>query len=148
MKRKKLRKKPIIITSIILVILFSCGVLSTYLIMKNNIKNNYGDTVIVKEDSKIYDSKKKSIGNIKKGVVITLAKREKEDEEYYKVKSGDFYVYYENVEKEKNKTFKNKYLVFNSNIKRKKMEFYQNDKLVLTLNKELSLPIEYKDDKY
>jgi hypothetical protein len=28
------------------------------------------------------------------------------------------------------------------------MEFYQKDKLVLTLNKELSLPIEYMDDKY
>ena len=147
MKRKKLKKKPIIIISIILVILFSCGVLTTYLVMKNKIKNNYGNTVIVKEDSDIYDSKKKSIGSIKKGVVIDLAKRKKE-EEYYKVKSGDFYVYYKNVEKEKNNTFKNKYLVFNSNIKRKKMEFYQKDKLVLTLNKELSLPIEYMDDKY
>ena len=148
MKRKKLKKKPIIITSIILVILFSCGVLTTYLIMKNNIKNNYGDTVIVTKDSNIYDSKKKSIGTIKKGVVINLAKRKNDTEEYYKVQNGDFYVYYKNVEKTKGKEFKNKYLVFNNNIKRNKMEFYTKNKPVLTLNKELSLPIEYMDDKY
>jgi len=148
MKRKKLKKKPIIIISIILVILFSCGVLTTYLIMKNRIKNNYGDTVVVTKDSDIYDSKKKSIGTIKKGVVINLAKRKSATEEYYKVQNGDFYVYYKNVEKTKGKEFKNKYLVFNNNIKRNKMEFYQKDKIVLTLNKELSLPIEYMDDKY
>lgn len=148
MKRKKLKKKSIIIISIIILILFSCGVLTTYLIMKNRIKNNYGDTVIVTKDSDIYDSKKKSIGSIKKGVIINLAKRKNEEEEYYKVQNGDFYVYYKNVEKTKGKEFKNKYLVFNNNIKRKKMEFYKKDKLVLTLNKEISLPIEYMDDKY
>lgn len=147
MKRKKIKKKSILIISIIILIFFSCGVLTTYIIMKNNIKNNYGETVIVKKDSEIYDSKKKSIGNIKKGVVIKLAKRKKE-EEYYKVDSGDFYIFYKNVEKDKSKTFQNKYLVFNNNIKRKKIEFYQNETKVLTLNKEISLPIQYMDDKY
>ena len=147
MKRKKVKKKNILLFSIIFIILFLSGILISYIIPKNSIKNNYGETVIIKKDSDIYDSNNKSIGSIKKGVIIELAKRE-EGKEYYKVKNGDFYINYKNVKKEKAKTFKNKYLVFNNNIKRKKMEFYQNDKLVLTLNKEISLPIEYMDDKY
>lgn len=147
MKKKKVKKKSIILILIILIVLTSIGFLSYFLIEKNKIKNNYGEYVVVTKDSKIYDSKKKSIGTIKKGVVVELSKRKKE-EKYYKVVSGDFYLYYKDVKKDKGTSYKNKYLVFNKNIKRKKLEFYKNDKLVLTLNKELSFPIEYMNDKY
>lgn len=147
MKKKKLKKKNIVLVTVALVVFISIVLLAFFFLEKIRVKNNYGEYVVLTNDTNIYDSKNKSIGTIKKGVVVELSKRKKE-EEYYKVSTGDFYLYYKDVKKDKGNTFKNKYLVFNKNIKRKKLEFYKNNKLVLTLNKELSLPIEYMDDKY
>ena len=147
MKKKKLKNKNIVVVIIALAVFISIVLLAFFFLEKIRVKNNYGEYVVVTSDTNIYDSKKKSIGTIKNGVVVELSKRKKE-EEYYKVSTGDFYLYYKDVKKDKGTTFKNKYLVFNKNIKRKKLEFYKNNKPVLTINKELSFPIEYMDDKY
>lgn len=117
-----------------------------------DIKNHYGKSVIVLNDTNIYDKNNKVKGTVKKGFSFMLEDKKitRSSDQYFKIKDTNYYVYYNDVEKSKINIEKviNKYLTFNQNIVTKKAVFYQNKNEVLVVNDELSLPIEYMDNDY
>lgn len=159
--KKKLSKKQIkLIVGILCGVVFIIILGFCYFLYQKNqekkmiqtIKNHYSNYVEVKKDTTLYDKNEKKVGTVKKGFFLELQKKEinKKEDTYFSIKNSDFYIYYDDVKKTKEKEHeKNKYLVFNENVKtEKKTTFYQNDKEILTINKPIDLPLEYMDDKY
>lgn len=161
MKEKFKTKKAKILIGIlfgILIILIGILVYLQYLEkqekeMIKEIKTYYNDYVITSRNTKIYNKNNKKIGIIKKNFILKLEKKRinTSKDQYFKIESKDFYVYYKDLKKtEKKENVKNNhYIVFNQNLESNEIiSFYKNDKEVLKVKDKFNLPIEYMDDKY
>ena len=96
-----MKKKRINIFKVLLVLVLLIAIAMGILILfnGNKIKENYSKYVIVSTDTKLYNSKKKSIGKIYKNSYLELDKYE--SGKYFKIKDSDYYVYYSDVKKTK-----------------------------------------------
>ena len=108
-KRKvKLKNKKIIIPILLItgVILGIGGYFGLQYFQKNIIKSiqkNYSEYVVTTKKSKLYDKKKKEIGEIEKEVPLILeSKKEmKIESTYLKIKGTNYYISYKNIKKAK-----------------------------------------------
>lgn len=158
MKKRKLKKKPAIIT---LASVMAFVITTTLLIpfikdkyqesLNQKIKDNYQNIMQVKEDTKILKEENEEMqdaGTIYKNTIIEL---ESIKDNYYKIKGTDYYIEYNklksteiNIEQENNN-----YLLFNENaIIEKETPLYQNQIKIASINKELFLPILEKGDEF
>lgn len=119
------------------------------------IKRHYNKTVITKTKANIFNKNKKKIGVLSKKVVLNLDKKKinKKEDTYFKIKNTNYYIYYNDVEKTKEKVVKDEinpnYLVWNNNIEsKKKINFYKDNSKILELKDKISLKVEYSDDDY
>lgn len=155
-KKYKLKNKKLyIIISIIVVFIISFIVYLIYSRNKfiNDIKSHYGKKIEIIKNTKIYSKNKKVIGTVNKGYTFDIENKtiDDTDDTYFKIKNTDYYLYYDSVRKVKKiveDKLNDKYIVFNKTIEAKDITFYINDKKAFSINKKLSLPIEYMDDKY
>lgn len=159
-EKKKIskRKKIILISTVVTLLILTILFIFLYINYKNNetikdINNHYSKNVVVTKKSDIYDKNNNKVGKINKGFVLELDKSKINNSKdvNFKIKNTNYYIYYKNVTKNKkeNDKFVNKYLVFNKNIKTsKKSIFFIDGKKVLEINKGVNLPIQYMDDNY
>lgn len=143
-----MKKKVLIIITVILIILIIVSVLG-FALYKLNIKNSYNDTVIITNDTKLYNKDKKEVGTIAKDVVLNLD--DDISDTYFKIKNCNYYVNYKDIKKSNKKiNNKQKYLIFNNNIKTNNKTVFYNDsnKPVITINKSSDLPILSQDSDY
>lgn len=152
------KKVIIIILVVVLVILIALAGVFIYLKYKDNkllesIKNHYGNSIEVVNDTKLYTKNKKAIGKAYKGLFLELDKKSIKDskDQYFKIKNTDYYIFYNDVKRTKavvNETINSKYIVFNKNLNLNKALFYKNNKKILEVNGEFSFPIQYMDTEY
>lgn len=158
-KKRKIRKGIIISIIICFILILFSGTIFIYkdLSKKNylkNIKSHYNTYVTTNKEGKIYKkSKGKYIkyGKISKNFDLTLEKVtiKNTNQQYFKVKDEDYYVYYKDISKNKNgnkNEMPNNYLVFNKNIKTKKTTKFISNNKYIEINKSYELPIQYVDD--
>lgn len=141
-----MKKKIILLVAIITIITSTISFIKYGKVF--SIKKYYGKSVIVTKDSKLYSSSFKEVGNVSKGVFLKLDKLS--NSLYFKIKDTDYYIYYENVKKEKKKTnYLNDYLPFDKNIKTNKNTVLKKEgKEALKINDTISLPIKYVGNDY
>ena len=118
-----------------------------------NIRNHYANIISINKDTNIINNKRQIIGRIKKGLFFYLAKEKinKSNDDYFKIKDTNYYIYYKDTSKVKNNKTRqiSNYIPFNQNIITKnKSIFYKNNKKVLTIKRSINLPIDYMDDNY
>lgn len=117
----------------------------------SEIKEKYNEYVSTNKDSNLYDLNLNKIGSISKDVYLEL---ESIKDEFFKIKGMDYYIYYEDINKEAKKELNNRhkyYIVWNENVITNDItKFYdEEDNLVFELNKSFDLPIIIKDkDRY
>jgi hypothetical protein len=146
-----MKKKRINIFKVLLVLVLLIAIAMGILILFNGykIKKNYNKYVKVSIDTKLYNSKKKSIGKIYKNAYLELDKYE--SGKYFKIKDSDYYVYYSDVKKTKKQdsNIKDYYVTIGTAITLKdNTKFYINDKAKLKLDKGLRLEVLELDDNY
>lgn len=159
-KRKRritLKRKKMIVTIVIFMILtISITIYSVITYNKKiklDIKEHYNKYLVTTKKTNLYNSNKEIVGSISENFKINIDNQKDQENEYFKIKDTNYYIYYKDTKKTKEikKEQKNeKYLVFNKNIKSsKKITLYKNNKKVLELDKGLNLPIEFIDnDEY
>ena len=103
---------------------------------------------MVTRDSKLYSSSFKEVGNVSKGVFLNLDKLS--NSLYFKIKGTDYYIYYENVKREKKtEAYLKDYLPFDKNIKtNKNVVLKKEGKDALKIDNGISLPIKYVGTDY
>lgn len=119
-------------------------------------KDNYSTYMIVKKDTIIYDRKKNKIGSIKKDSQVILDDQYEIIDKYYKLKNGDYYINYKDLDKsdsfnyEKEYKTYNNYLPFNLTITTKDgYKLYSNNKENINVNSNDNYQVIIKDsDKY
>lgn len=158
-KKDKSKKRVIIIISIIIFVIL-IAVLGVFLYLKyednkllNNIKEHYGNSIEVINDTKLYNKSGKVVGKVYEGMTFNLDKKsiKSSKEKYFKVKATDYYIFYEDVKRTKDSTneiVNSKYIVFNKNINLEKAIFYKDNKKILEVNEKFNLPIQYMDSNY
>jgi len=158
MKKRKLKKKPVIITiTSIAILVMITTILIPFIkeeyqtLLSKKIKDNYQNTMQVTEDTKILkeeNEEMKQIGTIYKDTIIEL---ESIKDNYYKIKGTNYYIEYnklksteQNMEQEANN-----HLLFNENaILKAQTPLYKNGTKTVTLNQELILPILEKGEEF
>ena len=158
MGKSNKKKVIIIILVVIFIILLALASVFIYLKYKDNkliesIKNHYGNSVEVINDTKLYTKNKKAIGKAYEGLVLELDKKsiKNSKDQYFKIKNTDYYVFYDDVKRVKDSTkdiVNSKYIVFNKNLNLKKAVFYKDNNKVLEVTGDFSLPIQYMDGSY
>ena len=121
--------------------------------LKKDIKNHYSEYVVTSKQTKLYDKDENVIGEVGKGVTLSLEKIKNvsENDKYFLTKDfEDTYVIYHDVEPGEEVTYDDrykKYIPFNENIvTNEKVTFYDEDgEIVYTLPKSYDLPIIIKD---
>ncbi len=159
-KKLKIRKEVIICTIICFILILFSGTIFVYKNLSEkktlqNIKSHYNTYAITNKESKIYKkSKDKYVkyGKISKDFELVLEKTtiQTTNQQYFKVKDEDYYVYYKDIDKKDKEATKNEipnnYLVFNKNLKTKKTTRFITNNKYIEINKSYELPIEYIDD--
>lgn len=149
MEENKKKKKTKLKKSCLIILLLGIALIGIGLIILKvindqevkEIKSHFSKTITLKKNSSIY-YKNKKIGKNLEEIKLDL---ESIKGKYFKIKNTDYYVYYEDVKKdkeEKKEETTSNYLVFNKNIKsNKKVDLYKEDKKIITLNN-INTPIE------
>ena len=156
MEENKKKKKTKLKKSCLIILLIGIALIGIGLIVLKvlndqevkEIKSHFSKTITLKKKSGIYYNNKK-IGKNLEEIKLDL---ESIKGKYFKIKNTDYYVYYEDVKKdkeEKKEETTSNYLVFNKNIKsNKKVDLYKEDKKIITLNN-INTPIEaISNDNY
>ena len=156
MEENKKKKKTKLKKSCLIILLLGIALIGIGLIILKvlndqevkEIKSHFSKTITLKKNSSIYYNNKK-IGTNIEPIKLEL---ESIKGKYFKIKNTDYYVYYEDVKKdkeEKKEETTSNYLVFNKNIKsNKKVDLYKEDKKIITLNN-INTPIEaISNDNY
>ena len=167
--KRKLKKW---VYALILILLFGVG-LSAYKIVDNNriarkkeeekeivanIKSHYNDYVKVSRDTYLFEkdgSEYKKVGKVYKNINFKLDEAKIDvNTKYFKIKNLDYYLAYQDIEKDENKEsnsrYKN-YLPFNINVVTKDSFTLMNgDEKALEFDKEMEFPVIINDyeDKY
>ena len=156
MSKKKVKLKFKAFLIIILVLLIIGGGIFLVQKIKHDketklVKGYYYKYISATKKTNIYNKHKKNIGTVEKDISFNL---ESIDGKYFKIKDSDYYLYYEDVKKNKEKqevkeNKSNNYIPFNKNIKsNKKVKLLKEDKTIITLNS-INAPIEAMDkDNY
>ena len=144
-----------VIVSIILVVVLGVFIYLKYQDSRllNRIKEHYGSSVEVVNDTKLYTKSGKAIGKAYEGLTLKLDKKsiKNSKDQYFKVKDTDYYIFYDDVKRTKDttdETINSKYVVFNKNLNLKKAVFYKNNAKALEVNEKFNLPIQYMDTNY
>ena len=152
MKKRKEKKYKIkfkllaIIPFIILVVGFA--ILNNY----NNqlkIKSHYNKYVKVIKNTKLYNKNLKEIGTISKNFSLELSSNKSTN--YFKIKNTPYYIYYEDVKKDKKTDTNNNtgyYVNLDKTIKSKNLSLMEDDKVQITLKNSLNFDVYYEDQDY
>ena len=159
-KRVSNKKKKVVIIISVIISIILIAALGIFLYLKyqdnkllENIKDHYGSSIEVINDTKLYTKSGKAIGKVYEGLVLKLDKMsiKSSNDQYFKIKDTDYYVFYDDVKRTKdstNETVNSKYMVFNKNLNLKKAEFYKNSNRILEVDGKFNLPIQYMDANY
>ena len=152
MKKRKEKKYKIkfkllaIIPFIILVVGFA--ILNNY----NNqlkIKSHYNKYVKVIKNTKLYNKNLKEIGTISKNFSLELSSNKSTN--YFNIKNTPYYIYYEDVKKDKKTDTNNDtsyYVNLDKTIKSKNLSLMEDDKVQITLKNSLNFDVYYEDSDY
>ena len=152
MKKRKEKKYKIkfkllaIIPFIILVVGFA--ILNNY----NNqlkIKSHYNKYVKVIKNTKLYNKNLKEIGTISKNFSLELSSNKSTN--YFNIKNTPYYIYYEDVKKNKKTDTNNDtsyYVNLDKTIKSKNLSLMEDDKVQITLKNSLNFDVYYEDSDY
>ena len=155
-KRKKKIKLvlTIIIFLVLIIIIFLILYFKNQKELLKNIRNNYSENIIIRNDTKLYNKNKEVIGSVSKGYKFNLekVKIKSSNKQYFKIKDTSYYLYFKDIKPSKKKQkekLNSNYISFNKNVKTsKKTKLYYNEKLAMTINEGVDLPIQYMDEDY
>lgn len=143
MNKKKLTL--VIVLGIIAFILIAFP--AKVLLDKMKIKNSFNEYVTTTKDTNLLNNNKEVVGTIENETYLEL---EKTNNDYFKIKDTDYYIYYKDVkktEKKENNT-KDYYVEIGKTIKTNETtNLYQDEKLI-TLNTGLEFDAIKQDDTY
>ena len=143
MNKKKLTL--VIVLGIIAFILIAFPV--KIILDKMKIKNSFNEYVTTTKDTNLLNNNKEVVGTIENETYLEL---EKTNNDYFKIKDTDYYIYYKDVkktEKKENNT-KDYYVEIGKTIKTNETtNLYQDEKLI-TLNTGLEFDAIKQDDTY
>lgn len=160
-----MKKKKIIIISSVILILFLVG-LSIFFYIRhqkqienkiNDIRNHYHEYILLSQDANLYtmsDKQYEMSGTVKQGMTLVLENVEIQDvnQEYFKVKNEDYYVFYQDVEPTdviNPASVPEYYLTSNDRIQTKDMTtFYLNEEPVISFNKRMDFVYVSQDEGY
>ena len=145
-KKYKIKKKSI---GLISFIIFALGliILSNYnaLLKINSHYNKYVKTI---KNTKLYDKNLKEIGTITKSFPLELDSKKNN---YFKIKNTSYYIYYEDVKKDKkikNTNQKDYYIELNKTIEGNNLSLLGNDKEQIKIKNTSSYQVSYEDNDY
>lgn len=155
-EKKKIKKSVFIFIGVFLIVFIVGSVIFVREYQKStlkSIKNHYTTYVETIKDTNLFDKNHKKIGSVTKGFSFELGKMNIQGikDQYFLVKDTDYYLYYKDTKRGKEvkkEEGNSNYLVFNQNIEGDSFTFFQNDKKVLSIQKKLSFPILFSDEKY
>ena len=149
-KKKKGRykiKKKVIGLILFIVIAIIIIILSNYnAIVKIN--NHYNKYVKTTKNTKLYDKNLKEIGTITKSFPLELDSKKNN---YFKIKNTSYYIYYEDVKKDKkikNTDQKDYYIELNKTIEGNNLSLLGNDKEQIKIKNTSSYQVSYEDNDY
>ena len=143
MNKKKLTL--VIVLGIIAFILIAFP--AKVMLEKMKIKNSFNEYVTTTKDTNLLNNNKEVVGTIENETYLEL---EKTNNEYFKIKDTDYYIYYKDVKKTEKKENNNKdyYVELGKTIKTNETtNLYQDEKLI-TLNTGLEFDAIKQDDAY
>lgn len=159
MKKKEVKEKnkginkKIIIIPIILIPIIALTIIIFQQVNSYNkklikdIKSHYNKYIITNKKTVLYDVNQKEVGKIAKNFQLELVEPKEEKNKYFKIKTTNYYIYYEDVKAIDNLTkndLNEHYIPLNKNIKTtNKIDLYKDNQKVLELNNGINLPIEY-----
>ena len=145
-KKYKIKKKSI---GLISFIIFALGliILSNYNALLK-INSHYNKYVKTTKNTKLYDKNLKEIGTITKSFPLELDPKKNN---YFKIKNTSYYIYYEDVKKDKkiNPTNQNDYYIeLNKTIEGNNLSLLGNDKEQIKIKNTSSYQVSYEDNDY
>ena len=156
-QKLKLKNKKIVIPITILFLILLAGGYFGFQTWKDKtlkaLKKNYAEYVITTKKTKLYDNKKKVIGEIEKNISLKLEKIKKISikNTYLKINGTNYYISYKDIkqtkENQKEKENKDYYVSLNQRVKSsKEITLKKDGKTKITLAKGIDAELDYMDE--
>jgi len=147
-KRIKVKKKGILVLTILFVAVILLAILTEKLLV-NNYQKRFSQFITTTKQTNIYNKNNKPCGTIEKGINLELS-TSNTNSKYFNISNTDYYIYYKDIKENtssKKEDINTNYLPLNKLIEsKKKTTLYSNNKKAITISKNLKLNVEYEDD--